>query len=184
MNTGFETVTDINDIRDDSYNDRRSAVDEAYEGRFALKLKTDTVSDLYPLKELKSESATPFVSVFAPGEKAKTPSASYLIETPLPEEAAETYAASALSNAAAVNKITRKLSQSIKRKSYSFYLRTISSNGYAMYVKILDDKNGDGIFVCHEDFEPGQWNGITLDLHQTEQMLPERCIQRFICKSE
>ena len=172
MNTGFETVTDINDIRDDSYNDRRSAVDEAYEGRFALKLKTDTVSDLYPLKELKSESATPFVSVFAPGEKAKTPSASYLIETPLPEEAAETYAASALSNAAAVNKITLQVKPKYQAKELSFYLRTISSNGYAMYVKILDDKNGDGIFVCHEDFEPGQWNGITLDLHQTEQMLP------------
>ncbi|MGN1121507.1 MAG: hypothetical protein ACI4RV_03995, partial [Eubacteriales bacterium] len=148
-------------------------VDEAYEGRFALRIEADTVSDLYALKALKAETETQCVSVFAPGENAKAESASYLIETPFSEEMTEAYTVSELSEMEPVNRITLYVKPKYYAKDLSFYLRTVSSNGYAMYVKVLGDKNGDGVFACHEDFEPGQWNEVTLDLHQTEQMLPD-----------
>lgn len=172
INTGFETVTEINDIRNNSYNGKLSVTDDAYEGRFALKVKADTVSDLFPLKELKADSNTMFARVFASDEKAINEFSSYLVETPLLGEKAETYSATDFSDATHINEITLQIKPKYMAKELSFYLRTAYQDGYSMYIKVLGDKNGDGVFTCHEDFETGQWNEITLDLHQTEQMLP------------
>ena len=172
INTGFETVTEINDIRNNSYNGKLSVTDDAYEGRFALKVKADTVSDLFPLKELKADSNTMFARVFASDEKAINEFSSYLVETPLPGEKAETYSVTDFSDATHINEITLQIKPKYMAKELSFYLRTAYEDGYAMYIKVLGDKNGDGVFTCHEDFESGQWNEITLDLRQTEQMLP------------
>ena len=40
-----------------------------------------------------------------------------------------------------------------------------------MYVKLLCDKNGDGMFAIGEDFELNSWQKITLDLTKTDEVL-------------
>ena len=191
IDTDFESVDDINAVRNNDYYGKLSMSEDAYRGRFALKAQVDGNADLLPLREIYSDTKAPFASIYYDIDnfssemdiKAQLPTAgsNSFIDTPIEENSAIMSLATITDDIENANLIKLYVKPQYNAQEITFYVR-YQYNGMDVFSKIVGGSSSDGTFRLGNDFSQGAWTCFSLDLLKTEQPVPGGLINGIFFK--